>query len=208
MEKELLEKYNNLGIDIDNLVKEKRENEKLKGTKFEETAATDDVRINGLLTEIHKERRIIMDEIISKRKSVFDENYLSVNRELGIKPLLVPEDEKIDFETYSSEATENLNELYSLSETFQKFFFDQAKNNSYIDLFRIGSDYPYFLTMSMKNKVLSLKLTGYVPSGLNFSINNGTDDIIQLKYVIGLLENKESALKFIFDKFWELIRKI
>ncbi len=213
MEALLLESYKSLGKEIEELVREKDENQKALNTKFHETAQADIERISNRLREIHEERRSLEVKIIDIRKKNFEENFLLISKECGTQPVEMIKANKIDLATYSKNAAQNLNNLYSSSDAFSatlvrylKRF--SGKNEFYFDLFTTPREFPYSLILRLKDNILSFSINGYGDENNDYSEDSRDSDILQQKLIIKMLEEKESTLRFFFQEFWKREERI
>ncbi len=181
-----------------------QENEKLLGTRFEETAVGENLLYNEQISSKRAQVRAIREKILGDCTKENESRFASICSELEIIPAEIST-RKIYFTEFSSKAVETLNSMYKESACFRKLFSDCE--GMCINLVRVGVDgYPYFVSLIYKDDTLSLKLTGYaIEEQFDFSKNYSkyTDYYFEIRQIIGILEDKISAVKLLQDVFLE-----
>ena len=206
--KDLINRRLEIKDKINILVKEKDENKKLVGTKFEETGVAANKEIDGKLNELNRELDLICELIFDEITKINKNNFSLIGNELGVS-VNTDKSEKVSLEEYSLKAIENLNSIFSSSKEFRDLFVKYSKEG-YLTLTSGRSDYPDYLSLFLEDEKLVFQLTGYANHDTDFSDDYspyGNSNIFEKKYVIKLLENKEAAVRFFSQLFLEIERK-
>lgn len=176
--------------EIKKLSEEKENNLKLKGTKFE----SEGISLNEEIEKIQKEKREEQKSIVKEFERKLDEEILILSNELGVS---LKEKEVCSLEVITKKAVENIKKYYFSSEKFREILKGAYYYHS-LHLWDSGSEFPFRFSLIFEEDVLSLKLTGYAPTNVDFN-NFDEDGVLSILSIIRILEGEE-AIPFILKK--------
>ncbi|RJQ29087.1 hypothetical protein C4565_02380 [Candidatus Parcubacteria bacterium] len=176
--------------EIKKLSEEKENNLKLKGTKFE----LEGISLNEEIEKIQKEKRKEQESIIKEFERKLDGEILEISDEFGVS---LEKKEACSLEVVTKKALENIKKFYFSSEKFREILKGACYYYS-LDLWHSGSEFPFMFSLIFEEDVLSLGLTGYAPTNVDFN-NFDERGVLSILSIIRILEGEE-AIPFILKK--------